>query len=181
MKNCYIGIDFGKTNMRFGLAEDEPILRHFTKRRYARGSPDVMYQQIFAGIDAALHESGYDPNGIVGIGIDVPAVVNRETGAIVWGPDWDFMAGASLTQPLAERYGVPVVADVDPVMATWGEQWAGAGKTCRRFAVLTWGTGLGAGLVLDGEVQAADAEPTRPSQFTYGMPLPYPEGPPGRR
>ena len=153
MKNCYIGIDFGKTNMRFGLAEDEPILRHFTKRRYARGSPDVMYQQIFAGIDAALHESGYDPNGIVGIGIDVPAVVNRETGAIVWGPDWDFMAGASLTQPLAERYGVPVVADVDPVMATWGEQWAGAGKTCRRFAVLTWGTGLGAGLVLDGEVQ----------------------------
>ena len=39
----------------------------------------------------------------------------------------------------------PVVADVDTVMPTCGEQWAGIGKTCNRFAVLTWGTGLGAG------------------------------------
>ena len=153
MKECIIGIDFGKTNMRFGIAEDTPELKYYTKRTYTRGSPDDMYQQIFDGIDAGLKESGYDPRGILGIGIDVPAVVNRKTGAIVWGPDWDFMAGASLTSPIAERYGVPVVADVDPVMATWGERWAGAGKTCPRFAVLTWGTGLGAGLVFDGEVQ----------------------------
>jgi len=48
---------------------------------------------------------------------------------------------------------VPVVADVDSSMATWGERWAGAGKTCSRFAVITWGTGLGAGLVIDSEVQ----------------------------
>lgn len=153
MNACLLGIDFGKTNMRFGLAEDAPDLRYFTKRRYARGSPDDLYRQIFEGIDAALHESGYPPASLRGIGIDVPAVVNRQTGAIVWGPDWDFMAGASLTQPIADRYGVPVVADVDPVMATWGEQWAGVGRTCRRFAILTWGTGLGAGLVLDGVVQ----------------------------
>jgi len=153
MRPCVLGIDFGKTNMRFGLAEDSPELKYFTKRAYARGSPDDIYRQIFDGIDACLRESGYDPRGVAGIGIDVPAVVNRQTGAIVWGPDWDFMAGASLTKPIADRYGVPVVADVDPVMATWGERWAGAGRTCPRFAVLTWGTGLGAGLVLEGEVQ----------------------------
>jgi glucokinase len=153
MKECIIGIDFGKTNMRVGIAEAPPELKHYQKRTYTRGSPDEMYQQIFDGIDAGLKESGYDQRGILGIGIDVPAVVNRKTGAILWGPDWDFMAGASLTRPIAERYGVPVVADVDPVMATWGERWAGVGKTCRRFAVLTWGTGLGAGLVIDGDVQ----------------------------
>jgi len=89
----------------------------------------------------------------LGIGIDVPAVVNRETGDILWGPDWDFMAGVSVTEPIAQRYRVPVVADVDTLMPTWGELWAGVGKTCRRFAIITWGTGLGAGLVLDGEVQ----------------------------
>ena len=118
--------------MRFGVAEEEPVLRHFTKRRYVRGSPEEMHEQIFSGIDTALKETGYGPEKLAGVGIDVPAVVNRETGAILWGPDWDFMAGASLTQPIAERYGVPVVADVDPVMATWGERWAGAGKTCER-------------------------------------------------
>jgi glucokinase len=153
MTPCIIGIDFGKTNARYAVAEDKPELKHYTKRPYTRGSPEEIHRQIFAGIDEALRGSGYNRGSIVGIGIDVPAVVNRQTGAIVWGPDWDFMAGASLTQPIADRYGVPVVADVDPVMATWGERWAGVGKTCRRFAVLTWGTGLGAGLVLDGEVQ----------------------------
>lgn len=153
MRECIIGIDFGKTNMRFGIAEHTPELRYYAKRKYSRGSPDQLYQQIFEGIDAGLKESGYDQRDILGIGIDVPAVVNRQTGAIVWGPDWDFMAGASLTKPIGERYGVPVVADVDPVMATWGERWAGVGQSCRRFAVLTWGTGLGAGLVIDGNVQ----------------------------
>jgi glucokinase len=153
MEPCVIGIDFGKTNVRFAIAGEQPELKYFTKRPYLRRAPEDIHRQIFEGIDAALQEAGYEHSAVRGIGIDVPAVVNRETGVILWGPDWDFMAGASLTKPIAARYGVPVVADVDPVMATWGEQWAGVGKTCKRFAVLTWGTGLGAGLVIDGEVQ----------------------------
>lgn len=139
--------------MRFAIAEDRPELTYFTKRPYARGSQEEMMQQIFCGIDEALEKAGCDRSSILGIGIDVPAVIDRETGSIVWGPDWDFMTGASLTQPIADRYGVPVVADVDTVTAAWGEQWAGLGKTCDRFAVLTWGTGLGAGFVIDGETQ----------------------------
>ena len=153
VKQCLIGVDLGKTNMRFAIAEDQPALTYYTKRPYTRGSPEDMSRQMVDGIDLALKEAGYPKDGIRGIGIAVPAVVNRRTGAIIWGPDWDFMAGASVTQPVAERYGVPVVADADTVMATWGEQWAGAGTTCNRFAVLTWGTGLGAGLVIDAEVQ----------------------------
>lgn len=153
MSKCLIGIDFGKTNMRFAVAEDRPELQYYIKRPYVRGTPEEMHRQIFEGIETAVRESGRDARDILGIGIAVPAVVNRRTGAIVWGPDWDFLAGASLTRPIADRYGVPVVADVDPLMATWGEVWAGMGKTCGRFAVLTWGTGLGAGLVIDGEAQ----------------------------
>lgn len=146
------GIDFGKTHLRFGIAGDAPELKHFTKCVYTRGSPAGMYRQIYEGLDDALAQAGCARADLAGIGIAVPAVVNRETGAVAWGPDWDFMAGASLAEPIRERYGVPVAADVDTVMATWGEHWAGVGATCRRFAVLTWGTGLGAGLVLDGRV-----------------------------
>ena len=122
MKDCFVGIDFGKTNMRFAIAEDRPELKYFTKRPYDRGTPDEMHRQIFEGIDQALEEAGYERQGVQGIGIAVPAVVNRKTGTIVWGPDWDFLAGASLTQPIAERYGVPVVADVDTVIPAWGER-----------------------------------------------------------
>jgi glucokinase len=152
-RKCYVGIDFGKTNVRFAIAENQPELKYFTKRPYLRGTPEEMHRQIFEGIDAALTEAGYDRGDLLGIGIAVPAVVDRATGAIVWGPDWDFLAGASLTQPISDRYGVPVVADVDTVIPTWGEQWAGIGKTCDRFVLLAWGTGLGTGVVIDGEVQ----------------------------
>ncbi len=153
MRGCFVGVDFGKTNVRFALTEGQPELKYFLKRPYPRSSSDQMLRQIYEGTDRALEEAGYNRQDILGIGIDVPAVVNRRTGVISWGPDWDFMAGSSLTRPISERYGVPVVAGVDTVTATWGEQWAGVGKTCRRFALLTWGTGLGAGLVIDGEVQ----------------------------
>lgn len=138
--------------MRFAVAETEPELKYYSKRSYKRNSPEDLWQHIFDGIAEATSEAGYKKKDILGIGICVPAVVNRETGTVVWGPDWDFLAGASITKPIADRYGVPVVADVDTVIAAWGEQWAGIGKTCNRFALLTWGTGLGAGIVIDGLV-----------------------------
>ncbi len=147
-----MGIDIGKTNMRFAIAETEPELKYYNKRSYPRDTPDDLYQHIFAGIDEATKESGRDVNELLGVGIGVPAVVDRKTGTVAWGPDWDFLSGASITRPIAERYGVQVVADVDTVIAAWGEQWAGVGQNCNRFALLTWGTGLGAGIVIDGKV-----------------------------
>jgi glucokinase len=153
MKEFFIGIDFGKTNVRFAISEGEPELTYYTKEPYARGSAAEMNHAIFAGIDRCISESAYEREGLKGIGMAVPAVVDRETGVIAWGPDWDFMAGASLTQPISERYGVPVVADVDTVIPTWGEYWAGIGRECDRFVLLAWGTGMGTGVVLDGKVQ----------------------------
>ncbi len=47
-RDCFIGIDFGKTNVRFAIAGDRPKLKYFTKRSYHRGSPDEMHRQIFA-------------------------------------------------------------------------------------------------------------------------------------
>lgn len=149
-RECYIGIDFGKTNVRFAVAGDQPELKYFAKRSYQRGAPEEMRRQVFEGIDLALKESGQEREALKGVGMAVPAVVDRESGVIAWGPDWDFLAGASLTQPVSERYGVPAVADVDTVMPTWGENWAGIGRECDRFVLLAWGTGLGTGVVLDG-------------------------------
>jgi glucokinase len=153
MTASWVGVDFGKTNVRFGAAGDNPSLMYYTKSPYSRGVPKDLSRQMMDGIQRALDETETARDGLRGIGIAVPAVVNRDTGSILWGPDWDFMAGASLTQPIADHFNVPVVADVDTVIPTWGEHWAGIGRTCDRFALLAWGTGLGAGLVIDGIVQ----------------------------
>ena len=152
MKNCIIGVDFGKTSVRFAVSGGDAKLEFYTKQAYIRGNQEQMNKQVFEGIDNALKQTGYDKEDILGIGVGVPAVVDRETGIIVWGPDWDFLAGISITKSIADRYGVRVLAEVDTVMAAWGEVWAGVGRNCDRFGLLTWGTGLGAAIVTNGEV-----------------------------
>jgi predicted NBD/HSP70 family sugar kinase len=61
MNNCYIGVDIGKTNMRFGLTENGPELKFYTKRTYTRESPDEFYQKIFEGIVSANKNLGENP------------------------------------------------------------------------------------------------------------------------
>lgn len=152
MDKTFIGINVGKTNMRVGLTTDKPELKFFAKRSYERGLPSDVDRQILSAVDEALERAGTPPDSLAGIGIGVPAIVNRDDGTILFGPDYDFLQGHSITKSLKDRYGVPITADVDTVVASWGEQWVGIGRTCNRFGLITWGTSLGAGLILDGRV-----------------------------
>ena len=152
MKAFFVGVDVGKTNIRVGTTEETPLLTYFNKRPYSSNSPEELDACVSSAIDAALPHSQLDSSALGGIGIGVPGIVDRSSGKVLFGPGFDYMNGYSVTHALSSRFGVPVVADVDPVMATWGENWAGIGCDCRNFAVITWGTGIGAGLVLHGEV-----------------------------
>jgi len=150
--NTFVGVDVGKTNMRVGLTTGPPELKYFAKRSYERGLPRDIDQQLVNAVHEALDNAGVPADSLAGIGVGVPAIVNRNNGTILWGPDYDFLKDHSITKPLKDYFGVPTAADVDTIVASYGEQWAGIGRTCNRFALLTWGTSLGAGLVLDGKV-----------------------------
>jgi len=152
VNECILGIDIGKTNIRVAISEGTPELKYYCKQPYRSSTPQEFEDQLVAAIGRALEESGYSRDTITAIGIDVPAIVNRQDGTIFYGPAFDYMGDYSITQRLGKLYGVPVVADVDTVMAAWGELWAGTGTACGNFALITWGTGLGAGLIVNGEV-----------------------------
>ncbi len=152
MKKCILGIDVGKSNIRVAIAEGSPELKYYCKWPYRSSTANEFEEQLTTAIDRALFESGRSRYNVGAIGIDVPAIVDREKGTIRYGPAFDYMGDYSITGRMSEYYGVPVVADVDTVMAAWGELWAGIGTTCKNFALITWGTGLGAGLVVNGEV-----------------------------
>ena len=152
MTKCTLGIDVGKSNIRVAIAEDSPELKYYCKWPYRSSTANEFEEQLTAAIDRALGESGRSRCDIAAIGIDVPAIVDRQKGTIFYGPAFDYMGDYSITRRMSDRYGVPVIADVDTVMAAWGELWAGTGMTCKNFALITWGTGLGAGLILNGEV-----------------------------
>ena len=65
MKKCYIGIDIGKTNMRFAVTEEEPVLKYYTKRKYSKESKEEFLDRIYDGIHEALNESGYNEKDVL--------------------------------------------------------------------------------------------------------------------
>ncbi|POX64769.1 transcriptional regulator [Streptomyces sp. Ru62] len=106
------------------------------------------------GLGAVARGGGLaGPGSLVGVGVALPGPLDHERGVLhrVTGfPEWD---GFPLRDALAERLGVPVVVDKDTNAAALGLAVGGEeGASARSFAYLHLGTGLGAGLVIDGSV-----------------------------
>ena len=152
MGTIYVGIDVGKTHYRIGLVDEQAKLIDFRKNGYERTGYKSLLDNVTKSIDERLGDARASIEDIRAIGVALPGIVNRGTGAFLQGPDYDFMRGRSLGGDLADRYSCTITSDVDTIAPTWGELSAGIGKECNRFALLTWGTSVGAGLVLDGRV-----------------------------
>lgn len=111
---------------------------------------------VDAGVGLGAGASGgglAGPGSLVGVGVALPGPLDHERGVLhrVTGfPEWD---GFPLRDALVERLGVPVVVDKDTNAAALGLAVGGEeGASARSFAYLHLGTGLGAGLVIDGSV-----------------------------
>jgi glucokinase len=146
-----IGVDIGGTNTRVGLItpDGDILARRGVATRPDRGSRAAVIQlselieSILSGCSATLE----------GIGVAVTGPVDPRTGIVNnpytlrgWGP-------VNLAAPLREHFGVAVEIENDANAAALGEWWQGAGRASRRLAVVTIGTGIGVGMLVDGNVQ----------------------------
>ena len=146
-----IGIDIGGTHTRVGLVTTggKIIDQRRVLTRPERGSLAAVDELI--GLIQSLTvdvQSSFD-----GIGIAVTGPVDIQSGIVDnpytlpgWGP-------TNLANPLREHFGVPVEIENDANAAALGEWWRGAGRHSRRLAVVTIGTGIGVGLLVDGALQ----------------------------
>ncbi len=157
-----VGLDIGGTNMVVGLIPYEGGLPRGLQRGLTlptRGGDDVvaraatMVKESVAGV---FREEG--PGEVLGIGIGSPGPLNRETGMVLETPNLGF-TNFPLRDLISDAVGYPATLDNDANCATFGEWWQGAGKGARTLVGLTLGTGIGGGLVLDGEIHhgASDA------------------------
>ncbi|MDH4116399.1 MAG: ROK family protein [Acidimicrobiia bacterium] len=90
-----------------------------------------------------------DGSGARGVGVGVAGLVEWPEGRFVWGPHVSG-TGIPLARGLRERLGVPVVVDNDANLAAYCEATLGAARGRRNVLMLTFGTGIGAGIVTDG-------------------------------
>jgi glucokinase len=150
-QNCTIGIDLGGTNIVFGLVTPEgELLHHFSHPTEGEKGPDRVMQNILDGIEKTIKTADRPVNGI---GLGSPGAINTATGLVIECapniPDW---TGRQIRTPIEERFNLPVFVDNDAKMAVIGEAVFGAGAGHQHLFVVTLGTGIGGGVVLNGRI-----------------------------
>jgi glucokinase len=150
MKNVVVGVDIGGTNTVFGLVDnagkvlaegklkttDYPIVNNFVKA-------------LVAGIYKLL--AGNKDFNMTGIGIGAPDA-NYHRGTIEHAPNLAWKGIVPLADLIKKEVNVPVVLTNDANAAAMGEMIFGGAKGMKDFIVLTLGTGLGSGIVVDGKM-----------------------------
>jgi glucokinase len=139
-----IGVDVGGTKIAAGIVTRDGT---FEPRPAPPPPPDSEEAVVdgLLGVVAELFENGE----IAAIGLGVPATVDQQTGSAISAVNIPF-TDVPLRSLMTERFGVPCGVDNDANAAAIAEWQVGAGKGTRYMIMLTLGTGVGGGVILDG-------------------------------
>lgn len=147
-----IGIDMGATHVTILIADfSAKVVREMDEPLDINDGPSICLSRIELLVKQILAEAGLTINDISAIGAGVPGPVVEGGG--VSGPPimpgWD---GYPIRIELETRFGVPVSLSNDAELGAIGEWAYGAGRGERNLAYIKVGTGIGAGLLLDGQI-----------------------------
>ncbi len=147
-----IGVDLGGTNLRIAaVSEQGELLEKVTTSTKAALGPSAVLDEITAAIKAlAAHFTG--AQGLVGVGIGVPGIIDSRTGRVCESPNLPGWADYPVRDEIEQRLGSPVVLENDANAAALGEAWLGAARTADSMCIVTLGTGVGGGIVQRGWV-----------------------------
>ncbi|SEG69293.1 Sugar kinase of the NBD/HSP70 family, may contain an N-terminal HTH domain [Actinacidiphila yanglinensis] len=116
------------------------------------GDPSAVIDEMANAIEALIAGSAVDRSRILGIGIASPGPVNVEEGLLLNPPMMPTWHQVALRRALAEATGLPVLLEKDTTAAVVAELWFADPTSSRDFAFMYYGTGLGTGLSVAGEV-----------------------------
>lgn len=140
-----IALDLGGTKLAAGVVDREGVVLRRTQHATETSSQDALLAQIERSIGELV-------DGAVGaLGVGVPSLIDQRTGragASVNVP----LAGVDLRNRLERRFGMPVALENDANAAALAEHRFGAGRGTEHMLMLTLGTGVGGGMVLNGEL-----------------------------
>ncbi|MEM9414711.1 MAG: ROK family protein [Planctomycetota bacterium] len=151
----YIGLDLGGTHIKAGLVDAEGhVLRSDVFDTPANSTPDAVVEQLAIVTRGLAADEGVSMDDIAAIGVGVPGLIDSATGivkACVNLKDWH---DVPLRELAAEAIGKPVVVDNDANAASYGEFSVAMRHTpdLQHLALITLGTGVGAGIVLNRQV-----------------------------
>lgn len=153
MKTYGFGVDIGGTTVKLGLFRtDGTLLDKWEIPTRKENDGAYILPDVAEAIKGKLAEKAIDPSDVQGVGVGVPGPVTpegvvRKCVNLGWGV-------FNVEDTLSELTGYPVKAGNDANVAALGEMWQGAGKGATNIVMVTLGTGVGGGVIVDGHIVA---------------------------
>lgn len=147
-----LGIDLGGTNIVAGVVDENFKIIATAKRKTNCPRPAEEIVKDMAEISLeAIAKAGLEVKDIVSAGVGSPGSINPTEGIVVYSNNLGFF-NLELSKLLKEKTGIDFYLDNDANAAAYGELIAGAGKGTNNFVMLTLGTGVGGGVIIDGRM-----------------------------
>jgi len=142
-----IGVDLGGTKMLVGVVDSEQHIHHESRE----SSIGLTEEKLVDGLASELLEAKQARPDVLAAGLGIPATIDHRRGLAIQAVNLD-ISDVPLRDLMHERLGLPVFVDNDANVAALAEFLFGAGKGATNLVMLTIGTGIGGGLVLNGKV-----------------------------
>ena len=152
-----LGVDLGGTQMYGALSDlGGNIVAELNLGRHGT-SGENSFQRLVELIDELLANPQLEGRKVRGIGVGAPGITLHREGVVKWAAplNWqDFPLKSRLT----ERYNLLITVDNDVNLAAMGELWFGVGQNTRNMILVAIGTGIGAGIIIDGALYRGSNE-----------------------
>src|SRR5262245_8229300 len=148
-----IGVDVGSSTMSGGLVTPDGTIVHGTQTPTQRDGPGTALESLRRVVGDLLAHARDRGWPIEGIGMGLSGLVDAEAGAMTKGIErFPELAGFPLAERMRSETGCPVFLDNDVNALALGEWTWGRGRDAASLVVLALGTGIGAGILLDGRL-----------------------------
>ena len=145
----FVGIDVGGTNLKAGLVREDGQILAVERTPLAFENPEQFARTLAQLGQSVLHQAGIPASDVVSAGIGIPGAVAG--GDILYTCNIP-LRDVPLSRLFRQHLDVPVLLENDANCAAVGEWLCGAGRGTQQFIVVTLGTGVGGGLILNGKL-----------------------------
>ncbi|MGL6196684.1 MAG: ROK family protein [Thermoguttaceae bacterium] len=161
-KPLFIGIDVGGTSIKIGMTDscgssidlkeyDEDGTSRSVAKVVTEKNPETATAIMTGEIRRLMDKLSLKSSDVAGIGLGIPSTMDFNTGKLRRPPNLPTWEGFPICGELSKQTGFPVTFCNDANAAAYGEYWVGSAKGKKSVALLTLGTGIGCGIIIDGK------------------------------
>lgn len=148
-----LGVDIGGTEIKLVLLDEKAeVIATSSIATQARCGPAVALGRLMETVRSLLLSKGIPQEKLMALGIGAAGPLDIGRGAVVQAPNLPGWEGSPIMEILSRGLGIPVFLENDANLAAFGEQRLGAGRGTDSLVCFTLGTGIGGGVIIDGEI-----------------------------